>query len=297
MIDEVAEAARCVTTSETRSASCGPDVRSVPNEPQFHSPDSVQGRRDDRLLSAEQIIRQRRSAVDMDAQTVLDRDVFYGILARLMPGSAAVLSDSPRPPRCLPFYALSWQPRVSLALFVHRVRQLPPGLYLLARDPSHEAALRPRMKLDFSWQRPEGCPADVNLWLLQEADCRRAARAISCHQDIAADGVFSLGMLAEFEPALRELGPWFYPRLFWETGLIGQVLYLEAEAAGIRGTGIGCFFDDAMHDVLGIRDRSWQSLYHFTVGGPIEDPRLQTIPPYTHLATRDNKVAAAISGA
>jgi hypothetical protein len=61
-------------------------------------------------------------------------------------------------------------------------------------------------------------------------------------------------------------------------------LYLEAEAAGIRGTGIGCFFDDAMHEMLGIHGRSWQSLYHFTIGGPVEDARLRTIPPYAHLA-------------
>jgi len=26
--------------------------------------------------------------------------------------------------------------------------------------------------------------------------------------------------------------------------MIGQVLYLEAEAQGVRATGIGCFFDD-----------------------------------------------------
>jgi uncharacterized membrane protein len=36
-----------------------------------------------------------------------------------------------------------------------------------------------------------------------------------------------------------------YPRLFWETGVIGQVLYLEAHAFGISATGIGCYFDDA----------------------------------------------------
>lgn len=62
--------------------------------------------------------------------------------------------------------------------------------------------------------------------------------------------------------------------------MLGQVLYLEAEAAGIRATGIGCFFDDEMHALLGIEDHCWQSLYHFTVGGPIEDPRLMTLPPY-----------------
>ena len=90
-------------------------------------------------------------------------------------------------------------------------------------------------------------------------------------------------MLAEFDAALSHEGAGFYPRLFWEAGLIGQVLYLEAEAAGLRGTGIGCFFDDIVHDLLGLGDAAWQSLYHFTVGGPVADPRLRTHPPYAHL--------------
>ena len=46
------------------------------------------------------------------------------------------------------------------------------------------------------------------------------------------------------EPTLREKNVWMYPRLFWETGVLGQVLYLEAHAIGISATGIGCFFDD-----------------------------------------------------
>ena len=33
----------------------------------------------------------------------------------------------------------------------------------------------------------------------------------------------------------------------------------------------------------GLRDDRFQSLYHFTVGGPIEDPRLTTLPAYFHL--------------
>ena len=94
-----------------------------------------------------------------------------------------------------------------------------------------------------------------------------------------------MGFIAEFEPILKQR-PWLYRQLFWETGLLGQILYLEAEAAGVRGAGIGCFFDDAMHQVLGIADLSLQSLYHFTVGGPVEDRRLQTLPPYAHLAHR-----------
>ena len=76
--------------------------------------------------------------------------------------------------------------------------------------------------------------------------------------------------------------PWRYRQLHWEAGLLGHVLYLEAEAAGLRATGIGCFFDDAFHELLGLRDRTFQSLYHFTVGRPLVDERIITLPPYSH---------------
>lgn len=63
-------------------------------------------------------------------------------------------------------------------------------------------------------------------------------------QEIASHSCFSLGMVAHVEPTLREKSVWMYPRLFWETGVLGQVLYLEAHAVGISATGIGCYFDD-----------------------------------------------------
>ena len=61
----------------------------------------------------------------------------------------------------------------------------------------------------------------------------------------------------------------------------------KAEAQGVRGTGIGCFFDDPVHDTIGLKDNTWQSLYHFTIGRPVEDPRLTTLPPYDHLKDFD----------
>ena len=48
----------------------------------------------------------------------------------------------------------------------------------------------------------------------------------------------------------------------------------------MRSTGIGCYFDDPMHRVLGLQGRTYQDLYHFTIGGPIEDTRLTTLPSY-----------------
>lgn len=57
-------------------------------------------------------------------------------------------------------------------------------------------------------------------------------------------------MISHFKPTLQTKGAWMYPRLFWETGVLGQVLYLEAHAMGISATGIGCFFDDPGNDKM-----------------------------------------------
>ncbi len=222
--------------------------------------------------TARQMIRQRRSAVAMDGRTEWARSHFYALMQPLQAHHPSGF-----------FAALPWAPQISLLLYVHRVTGLDPGLYLLLRDAPHEHLLKKNLSTDFLWQIPEACPNDVNLYLLLPHDVREISKQQCCGQDIAADGIFSLGMLAHFAPMIREKGPHMYPRLFWEAGMIGQLLYLEAEAAGLQGTGIGCFFDDAVHDLLGIQDQSWQSLYHFTVGGPKHDERLQTLSAYHHL--------------
>ncbi len=229
--------------------------------------------------SAAQLIRQRRSAVSFDAKTSISAVTFFRMLQRVMPTVAHAQLDRPTPWDVLP-----WEPAIHLMLFVHRVEGLAPGLYVLIRDPSKFSLLQRSMNSELEWTPVPGCPADLALYWLLQGDAQRLAAQVSCHQGIAGDSAFSLGMLAEFEGRLRQGGAWWYPRLFWEAGLIGQVLYLEAEAAGVRGTGIGCFFDDPVHEVVGIKDVSLQSLYHFTIGGPVEDDRLMTLPPYHHLA-------------
>lgn len=215
------------------------------------------------------VIRGRRSAVDMDGKTAIDAAVFYRILDRAMPGPGRSFGA-----------LLPWRASVHMALFVHRVAGLVPGLYLALRGGDSLARLRAALRSEFDWTTPLGCPIGLPLYLLMEGDTRALARRIACGQDIAADGCFSLGMLAEFDDLLAGAGAWFYPRLFWECGIVGQALYLAAEEHGLRGTGIGCFFDDGMHAAVGLGDRSYQSLYHFTVGGPVEDARLTTLAPY-----------------
>ncbi len=62
--------------------------------------------------------------------------------------------------------------------------------------------------------------------------------------------------------------------------MLGQVITLVAEATGWRGTGIGCFFDDADHELLGLKDDQFQVIYHYAVGMALDDPRISTLPAY-----------------
>lgn len=222
--------------------------------------------------SAGQLIRQRRSAVDFDGLTSMTRETFLAILDTTLPRGSAP-----------PFDAWPFPPRLHLVLFVHRVTGLEPGLYLWLRAAADEEALRQAFHGVSTWEVPAHLDPTVPLRRLGRGDLREFARALSCQQDIAADGAFSLGMLARFEPVLRACGAGAWRELFWEAGMIGQSLYLAAEAAGVRGTGIGCFFDEGLHRALGLTGHDWQSLYHFTVGNPVEDQRLRTAPPYEPL--------------
>jgi SagB-type dehydrogenase family enzyme len=229
-------------------------------------------------VSAGHIIRQRRSAVSFDGRTSLSHTTFFHMLQRVMPAGSRPQLDRP-----VPWDVWPYDPAIHLLLFVHRVDGLTPGIYFLPRHPDTPSRIQAMMNPELVWTTPPGCPADLPLYWLLEGDARKLAAQVSCHQEIAADSAFSFGMLAEFEGRLRKGGAWCYPRFFWEAGLLGQVLYLEAEAAGVRATGIGCFFDDPVHETVAINGLSLQSLYHFTIGGPVEDGRLMTLSPYHHL--------------
>ncbi|MGB7220603.1 MAG: SagB/ThcOx family dehydrogenase, partial [Vicinamibacterales bacterium] len=75
-----------------------------------------------RSLDARTIVLQRRSALAFDARSSIDRQAFLSMLDRTLPGPRA------------PWDALWWTPRIHLALFVHRVDGVAPGLYALVRS-------------------------------------------------------------------------------------------------------------------------------------------------------------------
>jgi nitroreductase len=214
--------------------------------------------------AATEVILQRRSAQAFDGKRVMPHTLFRRLLAALLPGGAPVWRLWPHAPRVHP------------VLMVHRVEDLKPGLYALPRSAAALDALKQAMPEMFAWT-----PADpeLPLHLLLAAKAERTARTLSCHQDIASHGAATFLFIAEFEAPIRD-NPAAWRHLHWEAGMLGHCLTLEAEAAGWRGTGIGCFFDDAVHEVLGLGDTKYQVVYHYAVGIPVDDPRLTTLPAY-----------------
>jgi len=254
VIAEVAEATR-------QPAGPAPaDILQGPTEPAPLAPRGA--------VPAATLIRQRRSAQHFDRRARMSAAAFLRIAAALMPGAG------------LPWDAWPHAPRVHPMLYAHRVDGLAPGAYVLPRSAAGAALLSEALHGGPSWQPVAEAPAGLPLQRIAEHPALAGTlRTLSCHQAIASDACFALSLLAEFETAL-DTAPWRYRQLFQEAGLIGQVLYLHAEAEGLRGTGIGCYFDDAVHELLGLAGERVQVLYHFTVGVPLADTRISTEPPY-----------------
>lgn len=258
VIDEVSEATKAPDSLPPRSVPPTPSSL-PPTLPPLSS------------IPAATLIRQRRSAQDFNPNHTMPSATFHRLLDSLLPRSNSAPLDI-------------WPdiPRVHPVLFIHRVQGLPCGLYAFPRRPGILTALRMALNPGFEWTKPTGCPEHLPLYrllALAPANCSKVARSVNCHQDIGADCAFAVGMLAEFETTLNGQ-PWNYRKLFWEAGLVGQTFYLEAESAGLKGTGVGCYFDDVFHEILGIKTRRFQSVYHFTVGVGVEDARIQSEGPY-----------------
>ncbi len=215
-----------------------------------------------------EVVRARRSAQRFDGTSILPKEAVCAMLAATTPGVEPMLAAFP------------WAPAITLVLFVHRVEGLDPGLYLFPRDAAVADHL---LSVCSSANKPT--PIDFGgfpLVRLKSGSVEREATRLSCLQPIGGKGCFSLAMIADFERTLSADGGFGYRRLHWEAGLIGQALYLGATAHGFSGTGIGCFFDDEVHALLGLTagSRTFQDVYHFTVGAAVEDPRILTLPPY-----------------
>ncbi len=139
---------------------------------------------------------------------------------------------------------------IQLYLYAHRVDGIEPGVYR-------------------HW------PERGELEQIRSGDHCVAAAGLSLGQDLAGNACVAFSMIADLDRAVRSHGDRGYRYVYFEAGAIGQRLYLAAEALGLGATGIGAFFDDEVHRYLGLQSGEGQVVYHFAIGYPVLDPRLE----------------------
>jgi SagB-type dehydrogenase family enzyme len=183
------------------------------------------------------VVRARRSALDFRGG---HESISFAQLATLLAATRARLHAD--------FAAIRF---VHLYLYVHRVDDLPPGVYRF-------------------W------PEHAELEKIKLGDQRMVAAALSLGQNLAGNACVAFSMIGDFQNADSSYGDRGYRYVHFEAGAIGQRMYLAAEALGLRATGIGAFFDDDVNRYLGLTPELGQVVYHFAIGYPIADPRLET---------------------
>ena len=139
---------------------------------------------------------------------------------------------------------------IQLYLYVHRVDGLEPGVYR-------------------HW------PERGELELIRSGDQRVAAAGLSLGQDLAGNACVAFSMIGDLDRAARAHGDRGYRYVHFEAGAIGHRLYLAAEALGLGATGIGAFYDEEVHRYLNLAPEQGQVVYHFAIGYPVPDPRLE----------------------
>jgi SagB-type dehydrogenase family enzyme len=186
-----------------------------------------------------ELVRRRRSALDFRGGS---QTIGYEQLMTLLESATRPLNAD-----------FASENFVQLYLYVHRVSKLAPGVYRYMPGTGISSLLL--------------------------GDQRVVAAGLSLGQDLAGNSCVTFSMIGNLERAAQLHGDRGYRYVHFEAGAIGQRLYLAAEALGFQSTGIGAFFDDSVHDYLGIdRTSGRQVVYHFACGYAVEDDRLVPCP-------------------
>ncbi|HEY6342049.1 MAG TPA: SagB/ThcOx family dehydrogenase [Bryobacteraceae bacterium] len=183
-----------------------------------------------------EVARMRRSALD-----------FLGAVQSMSLMQVSDILSATNRPVCADFGGARF---IQLYLYAHRVNGLEPGVYRFWPEPAELEQIR--------------C-----------GDQRVAAAGLSLAQELAGNACVAFSMIGDIERAVRAHGDRGYRYVHFEAGAIGHRLYLAAEALGLGATGIGAFYDEEVHRYLNVAPEQGQVVYHFAIGYPVVDSRLQ----------------------
>ena len=224
-----------------------------------------------------EVVSSRRSAQRFSNQSVARADLL-AIMGGVVNGEQALLDTM-------------GSDQMFFVLVIHRVEELQPGIYLMPGHGMDQTAIEAVLNKWDGYQDVtdlfEGLCSRSPVYRLKAGKMGRLAATLCCHQPIASDCGFLVSFFAPFN-LLNQQGAAAYRYLHWQAGELGHRVYLAASQRQLSATGIGCFFDDPWHELLGLpdSDRGYQTIYQIAVGVDKPDARLTTASAYHHLTEK-----------
>lgn len=129
-------------------------------------------------------------------------------------------------------------------LIVHRVEGFTQGLYSLGAE-------------------------DLSLEFLEEGDLSRSVISACMGQTFCGEASLVLALVADLKRLRAPFGERGYRYALLEAGLLGQRVYLAAEALGLGACGVGAFYDREVAELLRL-GKGEVPLYLLTVGPPVD---------------------------
>jgi SagB-type dehydrogenase family enzyme len=129
-----------------------------------------------------------------------------------------------------------------LYLIVHAVEGLPPGAYVLHRNP---------------WA----------LELIKKGEFREEAAHLGLDQELPGDASVAVFFLADLEAILKRFGNRGYRAVQLEAGILGGKLYLAAYAQRLGATGL-TFYDDDVTEFFSPHARGKSAIFLTALGKP-----------------------------
>ncbi len=117
-------------------------------------------------------------------------------------------------------------------------------------------------------------PAAHAVRLAKPGHFRSEAEYLSLEQELCGNAGVTFFFLTRLKVLQKVLGPRAYRSAHIEAGIIGQGLYLAAQALDLGASGIGAYYDDDVIGFLELDEEGTAVIYDFVIGRPTDDKHL-----------------------
>lgn len=159
---------------------------------------------------------------------------------------------------------LPWKESVQFAFFINRVEGLQPGLYLLFLNDKQITSFRSQCKVTFNWTKVS---KEYQFYSLFEAPLNEMISDICLNDPFVKNSALTVSFINSFKPFITTFGVSMYQRLFWEAGMLAELIRLESRLEKVDAVSHPFYYESLFEKVMGIsHHEDFMNTYHLSIG-------------------------------